>query len=406
MKPWQFTVVALALLAIAGCRSDPAVPILERELRLKEDEIYRLRAAVEEFQDGGRVVSDRGADDSREPESRDSTPARRRPGLRRAGDSNGSRGVNGAGPPVIELPSQPATGVPDALKSPSQPATGVPEALKSPGAPMEVPDVPDFLKQPSKPLPKEGRPDGIPPKPAAEQTRSPDGAQSDGPALQGSVGRAPARTSNITMAAQAVGGTPFTPAGDSRHVAAVVLNRTLTGGISGEDGAGDQGLLVVVEPRDRAGRGIDAPADVSIAVLDPAVLDTDGKAMRVARWDFNAAETAAMFRSAGSSRAIHLTTTWPGDPPTHNKLHLFVRYVTADGRKLEVNQPIEVALQGDRTARWTPSSGDGRAERDAAAESRQRSETPAARVPGPAPHTATRSGDAQPRRPIWSPERR
>ena len=53
MKPWQFAVVSLALLATTGCRSDPAVPILERELRRKEDEIYRLRGQLEEFQDCG-----------------------------------------------------------------------------------------------------------------------------------------------------------------------------------------------------------------------------------------------------------------------------------------------------------------------------------------------------------------
>ena len=53
MKPWQFAVVSLALLMTTGCRSDPAVPILERELRRKEDEIYRLRATLEELQDCG-----------------------------------------------------------------------------------------------------------------------------------------------------------------------------------------------------------------------------------------------------------------------------------------------------------------------------------------------------------------
>ena len=43
MKPWQFAVVGLALLATTGCRSDPNIPVLERQLRLQEDEIYRLQ---------------------------------------------------------------------------------------------------------------------------------------------------------------------------------------------------------------------------------------------------------------------------------------------------------------------------------------------------------------------------
>lgn len=388
MKPWQLIVIALAFPAAAGCRTDPAIPILERQLRLQEDEIYRLRAKLEDFQEGGRVISDRAVDEPRsnDPESREPAPSRRRPNSRNGRNGNGSNGAGSVAPPVIELPSQPASGVPDALKTPA-------------GA-MEVPDVPEFLKQPSKPIPQDDRPSGLPPKPTPDKTRTPKAGDSEGPALQGNEGAAASRRSNVMMATRSIGGVPFTPSGDSRRVASIALNRTLSGGISGEDGAGDQGVLVVVEPRDRSGRTVDAPAEISIAVLDPALLDNEGKAVRVARWDFSAAETAAMFRSADGSRAIHLTTTWPGEPPTHNKLHLFVRYVTADGRKLETNQPIEVALPGDKTARWTPSESGVRSDR------RAFNETPAARVPGPSPHTATRSNDAQSRRPTWSPERR
>ena len=43
---------------------------------------------------------------------------------------------------------------------------------------------------------------------------------------------------------------------------------------------------------------------MSVVVIDPAL---DGNAARVARWDFTAAETAAMFRRSGAALAIHLT---------------------------------------------------------------------------------------------------
>ena len=110
---------------------------------------------------------------------------------------------------------------------------------------------------------------------------------------------------------------PFTPSGDSRRVAAIALNRALTGGISAETGVGDRGLLVVVEPRDRAGRTIDAPAEMSVVLIDPAL---DGNAARVARWDFSAAETAAMFRRSGSG---------PGDSPDHDMAEPIRRSTTS-----------------------------------------------------------------------------
>jgi hypothetical protein len=149
---------------------------------------------------------------------------------------------------------------------------------------------------------------------------------------------------------------------------------------------------------------------MSIVVLDPGLRDEEGKAARVARWDFTAAETAAMFRRTGATAAIHLMMTWPDHPPKHNKLHLFVRYVTADGRNVEANQPIEVAPAGDKTIRWTPSESpvraDPSADRRPAPESWRPNEMPTARVPGPSPYTATRSDASNSARPVWSPDRR
>ena len=211
------------------------------------------------------------------------------------------------------------------------------------------------------------------------------------------------------LASQAARAEPFTPSGNSRQVAAIALRRELTGGINSGDRSGDQGLLVVVEPRDRAGRTVDAPAEMSIVAIDPAKRDEEGMATTVARWDFTAAETAAMFRRNGAGRAIYLTMTWPGEPPTHGKLRVFVRYVTADGRKLEANQAIEVALAGAATARWDPADlprhPQRQVDRDEPPEAEPPSEMVAARVPGPSPSLPRPPESAIPPRPVWSPDR-
>ena len=81
-----------------------------------------------------------------------------------------------------------------------------------------------------------------------------------------------------------------------------------------KDGTPVEVSLTISPIKDAAGRPVDAPADMDVAVLDPAL---QGEAARVARWNFTAAETAAMFRRSGSSQAIHLTTAWPGDPRLH-----------------------------------------------------------------------------------------
>lgn len=372
MKPRPSILVVLALLIIAGCRSDPAIPILERELRLREDEIYRLRAALDEMHDCGPTYGDRvvgGSDTSDEP----ARPRSRRP--------NGPPPPNGLKPPPVEMPSQSTTEFPKALDTPA--------GSLGPG----ILDPPKHLLEPSRPLgpPADGSRGRSSHRPS-ERKLPPGVGEPDGPALERGADAVTSRSGRITMASQPAGAVPLTPSGDSRRVAAIVLNRALTGGINTDDAAGDQGLLVVIEPRDRTGRSVDAPAEVSVVVLDPAL---EGDAARVARWDFTPAETAAMFRRTGPAAAIHLTTAWSADPPVHNKLHLFVRYVTADGRKLQTDQPIEVALAGDKTTRWNPSDRP-------ASEPRQ---PPTARVPGRGPRMATRSDETKPRRPVWSPER-
>ena len=152
---------------------------------------------------------------------------------------------------------------------------------------------------------------------------------------------------------------------------------------------------MVIEPRDARGRLLDAPADIQVVALDPALT---GQEARVARWDVTAAEASARLGD-GPDRGIHLNLPWPDRPPAHNKLHLFVRYLTSDGRKLQADGLVEVALPG------RPLGG-----LDARAASRGR-----AFLRGGGPRRAAARGalaadgqrlsDPGPPRPVWSPER-
>jgi hypothetical protein len=363
MKPWLTVLLGLALPAIIGCRTDPAIPLLERELYRKEREINRLQWQIEDLQDllnsGDErcVTRDRGSDDGQP-----------------AASKRGRLDRDVPPPPTSDMPGKGSSKMPDWMNKPRG------------SGPRGDRDMRDTSPAPT-----------------------PDRSSNDGPALEGDSGRFSSyRNTDSTPAALAASAVAFNPSGDSRRVAAIEVDKTLTGGINSGDRAGDQGLLVVVEPHDRAGRPIDAPAEVNVAVLDPAM---KGEAARVARWDFTAAETASLFRRTNSGGAMHLAMAWPKDPPKHNKLHLFVRYMTADGRRLESNQPIEIALPGDPPARWMAAEPsrpvDPPLERDAAPGSWRMSEgPPPSRTSNPPPYMATRTSESRPERPVWSPERR
>ena len=160
-------------------------------------------------------------------------------------------------------------------------------------------------------------------------------------------------------------GTPATPPGDAPKVGPtgdnttavdgiptkLVINKRLTGGLDRDGRNGDEGVLVVVEPRDAQGRLIKSPGDVSIVVMDPAL---EGTAQRVARWDFAAEEVPSHYQRTPLGEGLRFQLAWPADPPQHSQVQLFVRYTAADGSKVNADLPIDVrspAGPGARTAK-------------------------------------------------------
>jgi hypothetical protein len=365
MKSCLLALLCLAPLLIAGCRSDPAIAILERDNYRKGREIDRLKWQIEDLQEALNSSSEQSAGRDRSNDEREPEPKSHRD----------HRGSNGMKSPETEL-GTPTNKVPDALKP------GI-------SLPTDIPDVPEDIRGPTR-----------------EKTSG------DGPALEGSADRSSPHHARAMMASGSAA-VPFRPTGDSRRVRSIAIDPIITGGIGSGDGSGDRGLLVAIQPRDAKGRIVDAPAEVNVTAFDQTL---KGEAARVARWDFTPAETAGLFCRTVNGAAIHLAMGWPDRPPKHNKLQLFVRYVTADGRRLEASGPIEIALPGDRTARWTPAEtpfpveNPMRAappvEREPAASSWRPDERPIARESEPTPYMASGTSEAKPERPVWSPERR
>lgn len=215
----------------------------------------------------------------------------------------------------------------------------------------------------------------------------------------------------------------------SRNVASVTLSQTLTGGFDVDRQPGHDGIIAVIEPRDSQGRLLEVPASVSVVILDPAL---SGKEARLGRWDYSPEQVARVLAQNQPGMGIPLEVLWPTAPPQHSTLHLYIRYTTADGRKLETNRVVEVRLPGTRppptlaaapgalSQNSAPANGDsatGRSSATASAgasgwrgiplEYRRRDPppsvaaqtTPAPSPEGPAAEVSSRT------RPVWSPTR-
>jgi len=392
MRTWKFALFCLACLPAAGCRTDPNVALLERENRDLEDEIYALQDLIEK----GRREND---------------------ALR---EQLGGSGEQTGSPDDLTLPP----GITEPARRGGRRESGAPlrlDALPSPNPQMPSQEMPaeEFLERF---IPGAGGP----PKTPGVQPAFPPPADSapSGPELPEPV-----------PAPQGHENTNADPAADlqtdNSHVAFITLHRLRTGGYDTDGQAGDEGVAVLLEPRDADGRLIAAAASVSIVVLDPAL---SGRAARVARWDFTAAEFAAKHRKTPSGEGFLINMLWPAAPPQHGRLHLFVRYTTDDGRALEADREIHVDRIGDLAQRWSPVSSTRPAGLPSRAAERQHEsahpvenrpaepiETAALPIDRPAPAPAARepatsapavSESAAPAtasrlpRPVWSPERR
>lgn len=136
------------------------------------------------------------------------------------------------------------------------------------------------------------------------------------------------------------------------HVTHIVLNPYLTAGHDFDRKPGDDGISLVIEPRNADDRFVPAAGEVSVVILDPAL---EGEAARVARWDFDIDEVSRRLKTASSrERGINLKLPWPGDPPQHSKLHIFVRFLSDEGQQLETDTELFVTLPGQFSNRWTP----------------------------------------------------
>ena len=78
-------------------------------------------------------------------------------------------------------------------------------------------------------------------------------------------------------------------------------------------------------------------------VIDP---ELTGAAARVARWDFTAAEAASHYQQTALAKGFRFQLLWPNKPPEHERVRLYVRFTTPDGRKFEAEHALHLGAHG------------------------------------------------------------
>jgi hypothetical protein len=101
------------------------------------------------------------------------------------------------------------------------------------------------------------------------------------------------------------------------------------------DGDGtDDGLEVLVHPKDRYGDTVKTPGSTRIILERPALLTLPGATPRQhCTWDLSAVETNDTW-SEGTFSGYRIAVEWPGERPEPGNASLVVHFTTLSGRTL------------------------------------------------------------------------
>jgi hypothetical protein len=136
------------------------------------------------------------------------------------------------------------------------------------------------------------------------------------------------------------------------RVTHIFLNPLLTGGRDFDRQPGDDGIIVVVEPRNRDEAFVPLAGPITVVALDPTKGVDEGRI--VERWEINANEAQKSLRNSATMRGIELRLPWSTAVPQTSRLHLHVRYITVDNRDLRSDRPLFLNLPGQFSQQWTP----------------------------------------------------
>ena len=309
-------VAVLGVCLAVGCKSDLNQQLLERELRMQEDQIYLLQDELQaKCARLERTIGENGSL-KKQLGIGETDPAQGRPKM----PGGLFSGQAAAGAPAALPPPMPPSAAgttrsgPDAIRF-VPPAVSIPPA----GGGALPPPMPPALSPPAG-LPRSAVPPPITP-PTLEGV----------PPLPNETGRGAQAPAGLRLS--------FTEslAGEGK-ITHLVINPSRTVCFDGDGDSLSDGLALVVEPRDADERLVTAAGDITVTVHDPSVQpiaalvgqDVDAGAC-IARFDVPQAEAINHFRRTSRARGLHFVFRWQGPPPASGHIMVRVRMTSFDG---------------------------------------------------------------------------
>lgn len=169
---------------------------------------------------------------------------------------------------------------------------------------------------------------------------------------------APASTSGVTQASYSDANVPVSQVAQQeieqpldQRMTEIIFVRPFSIALDLDGQPGDDAVRLVLQPRNAAGEFLPLPAELMISVIDPEIQDESG---RIGIWKYSPEQVADAIRKQGNAKGIHVDISLEGRVPAGKKVLVFVRYQTADGRRVENSYEYVLSAPGDLESKWLP----------------------------------------------------
>jgi hypothetical protein len=135
------------------------------------------------------------------------------------------------------------------------------------------------------------------------------------------------------------------------RVVEIAFHPSLCRGSNRESEPNEDGLRLVLQPKNQYGDFLPEVAGMTLVVVDSGRPEAESK---IGRWTWTAEELEHSLEPIGFSQGFHVAVTWQSKRPIAKSVQVYVRYEMADGRKLVNDKTIELYAPSLGSDAWTP----------------------------------------------------
>ncbi len=146
-----------------------------------------------------------------------------------------------------------------------------------------------------------------------------------------------------------------------KRIVELAFHPALSRAVSFDDDNQDDGLYLVLQPKNEQGQVVAIPGAIVIEVFDPsrdAANPNSANAM-IGRWSYSAYEVEGKIQPIGSKQGIHLTLPWNGPNPKSDRVVVTATLQLENGRKVVGKREIFLNSGNGLKTVWTPRANRG-----------------------------------------------